>query len=207
MLNSCIFVINKIITEFGTNKKTFMLLEERYRQILLQLKEGKRPLWKPEEAELAEFEGIWRKSLHLSHAMERNLIPLFCLLSHAQSLTDRFDSLFFQTLTSTLPDSELLIVALGCLHRQVLDRCEQRGERIPAWLVECLGALMAHDNPEVFHWCLRTIERMGSMGIVLREDVLGKCPGWWESLFNSHKRASREIIFLLNGRWKHYGHS
>ena len=178
-----------------------MLLSERYRKILSQLKEGQRPLWKPEEAELAEIERDWKKTLDSTQVSKGNLVPYFCLLSYTQTLTERFDTLIFQTLSLVSEDSEFLVAALGCLHRQVLDRCEMRGERYPPWLTEVLRKLMDRNDPEVFHWCLRTIERMGSMGIILRKDVLNKCPGRWESLFNSHKRSSREIIFLLNRRW------
>ena len=178
-----------------------MLFDERYKEILSQLRQGRRPLWKPQGGELAEIEAIWQKTLNSTQILNSDLIPLFCLLSYTQTLTERFDSLIVQTLSLVSEDSEFLVAVLGCLHRQVLDRCEMRGERFPPWLTENLRNLMNHDNPEIFHWCLRTIERMGSMGINLREDVLRKCPGRWESLFNVHKRSSRKIIFSLNRRW------
>ena len=178
-----------------------MLPDKHYREILFQLRKGKRPVWRPGEEELADIEEVWQKSLRSPPDSKKNLLPLFCLLSYTQTLSNRFDSLFCHTLSLPLKDAELLVAALGCLHRQVLDRCEMRGERIPPWLTECLKNLVINGDPEVFHWCLRTIERMGSMSIVLRESVLEKCPGPWESLFNSHKRVSRKMVFLLKKRW------
>ena len=181
-----------------------MLLAESYRQILAQLKEDQRPLWKPTEGELAEMEEIWRKFLH-GEVSQEELIPCLCLLSYSRTLTERFDLLLFETLSLSSLGAEVLVVALGCLQRQIMDRCEMRGERFPPRVGECLKGLLDHNHPEVFHWCLRTIERMGSMSLGLREEILGKCPGRWESLFCSHKKASRKIVASLVGQWKSLG--
>ena len=171
------------------------------------MKGGQRPLWKPREEELAEIERQWRKFLQGGSVSGEGLIPSLCLLSYSRTLTERFDPLIFQTLTFAGSGPEVLVAALGCLQRQILDRCERRGERPPHQVMECLKVLLAHPNPEVFHWCLRTVELMGSMSIGLREDILARCPGRWESLFNPHKRAARKMIAFLNVRWKSLGRS
>jgi len=76
----------------------------------------------------------------------------------------------------------------------------QKGLRLEFEFLETLKPLLRHRDPEVVEWTLRLIEGCGPQGIYfLREFDTIKPPPWkW---FNSHQRAVREIIALLERRW------
>ena len=177
------------------------ILEESYRLVLEDLEKEKHIQLVLSESLLDEIERRWEESLEHSRPSRIKLRPIFCVLENAKTLVDRFDRLFWKTLRCLQMDGESLVFALGCLHRQVLDRCERKGERPPSELISCLKHLLKHSDPEVVQWSLRTVERMGTMGLLLKEEVCNACPGFLESIVNPHKKASRQIAVLLEKRW------
>jgi hypothetical protein len=100
---------------------------------------------------------------------------------------------------SAIPDA-LIVFAMNCARKHIIDARFQRGQRLDYEFLELLKKLLFHSNPEVVEWTLRLIESCGNQGVYfLKEFDKIKPPPWkW---FNAHQRAVREIITLLERRW------
>ena len=178
-----------------------MSLKNYYRKIISQLKEGKRPRIPLTSGVLKEIEETWKKAFPLTPSSQKKMIPLLCILAHTQTLVDSFDLLFYQTLTSPLVHKDFLLLTIASLNRQILDRCERQGERIPMEMIPPIKKLLTHNDREVFLWGLRIVERMGALGVLLRKEVRNGCPNWWMTIFDTNKRESRQLVAILEKRW------
>jgi hypothetical protein len=97
----------------------------------------------------------------------------------------------------------LIVFTLNCSRKHIIGARFQKGHRLSFEYLEALKKHLHSKSPEVQEWTLRTIEECGNQGVYfLREFDKIKPPPWkW---FNSHQRAVREIIALLERRWSHF---
>lgn len=168
-----------------------MNLEETYHKILKEIEQGHRGLVRLSTDELEELNELLDK--------QENLEQVLCVVEHSSSLYNKFEKNILKVLNSNVPDN-LIIFALNCARKHVVEARFQKGHRLEYDFLETLKKLIHHKNPEVVEWTLRLIEGCGNQGIYfLKEFDKIKPPPWkW---FNSHQRAVREIITLLERRW------
>lgn len=168
-----------------------MNIDVTYQKILDELDKGHRGLIRLSEENEEEL------LAHLDRGDK--LLEVFCVLEHSSTPSLRFGPSLIRLLNQLQEDS-LLIFALNCARRHIVEARFQRGMRLEYDFLETLKKLLFHPNPEVVEWTLRLIESCGNQGIYfLREFDKIKPPPWkW---FNPHRRAIREIIALLENRW------
>lgn len=168
-----------------------MKIEETYQKILEELGKGHRGLVRLSEVD-QEF-------LNQCLDKEHQLLEVLCILEHSASPQLKFEKNLIKILNSN-QTNDVLIFALNCARRHIVEARFQRGKRLEFDFLEGLKKLLYHQSPEVVEWNLRLIEGCGNQGIYfLREFDKIKPPPWkW---FNAHQRAVREIITLLERRW------
>jgi hypothetical protein len=174
-----------------------MDLEGHYRQIIEQISQGHRGLKRfsmEEQEQLSEF---------LTRALDgrdhQQLEKVLCLIEHSSQLNPGFGPGLERSLSSELPD-HLLVFALNCARKHIIEARFQRGQRLHYEFLEILKRLLHSPSPEVVEWTLRTIEECGPQGIYFRQEFDKIKPPPWK-WFNAHQRAVREIIELLERRW------
>lgn len=174
-----------------------MNLDETYSQILKEIALGHRALKKFSSTELDELNTLLQTTLH--EKKYQDLEKVLCLVEHSASLHGKFEPNLLEILKSPIPDP-LVIFTLNSARKHIIEARFQRGHRLEYDFLEVLKSLLFSKNPEVVEWTLRLIEGAGNQGIYfLREFDKIKPPPWkW---FNSHQRAVREIITLLERRW------
>lgn len=162
-----------------------------YKKILSEIEQGHRGLVRLSTDELEELNDLLGK--------QENLEQVLCVVEHSSSLFNKFENNILKVLNSPIADN-LIIFALNCARKHIVEARFQRGQRLDFDFLETLKKLIHHKNPEVVEWTLRLIEGCGNQGIYfLKEFDKIKPPPWkW---FNSHQRAVREIITLLERRW------
>lgn len=171
-----------------------MNLDEKYHYILSEINKGHRGLVRLSDEELEKL-----NELLLASTFEE-LGKVLCIVEHSSTPHLKFEANLLQVLNSSAPES-VLIFALNCSRKHIVEARFQRGQRLDYHFLEALKKLLYHKNPEVIEWTLRLIEGCGNQGIYfLREFDKIKPPPWkW---FNAHQRAVREIIALLEARWR-----
>lgn len=168
-----------------------MNLEETYKKILREIEQGHRGLVRLSNDDLEELNELLDRG--------ENLEQVLCVVEHSSSLFNKFEKNLLKVLNSPVADN-LLIFALNCARKHIVEARFQKGQRLDYEFLETLKTLIHHKNPEVVEWTLRLIEGCGNQGIYfLRSfDKIKPAPWKW---FNPHQRAVREIITLLERRW------
>lgn len=168
-----------------------MKIDEIYKKILSEIEQGHRGLVRLSPDELEELNELLGK--------QENLEQVLCVVEHSSSLYNKFEKNILLVMNSGVADN-LIIFALNCARKHIVEARFQKGQRLDFEFLESLKKLIHHKNPEVVEWTLRLIEGCGNQGIYfLKEFDKIKPPPWkW---FNSHQRAVREIITLLERRW------
>ena len=166
----------------------------KYQEIIEELKKGDRPLVPLNAEEISELVDIW------GSLDEEELKKVLCILDHTKSLHKEFSLPLITTLGGD-HSPEILIFALGSSQRHIIAKCGIEGVRVPKEYVEVLRKLLKHDDAEVLEWDLRIIEQIGSRALILKEDVMRARPNFLGAL-NPHKKAARQIITMLEKRWK-----
>lgn len=168
-----------------------MNIDLTYKKILSEIEQGHRGLVRLSADELDELNDLLGK--------QENLEQVLCVVEHSSSLFNKFENNILKVLNSPIADN-LIIFALNCARKHIVEARFQKGQRLDFEFLETLKKLIHHKNPEVVEWTLRLIEGCGNQGIYfLKEFDKIKPPPWkW---FNSHQRAVREIITLLERRW------
>jgi hypothetical protein len=166
-------------------------LLEIYQKILKEIELGHRGLVRLSEAHLEELNELLEK--------QETLEKVLCIIEHSSTLNNKFEKNLIKLLKSQKTD-HLLIFAINCARKHIVEARFQKGQRLDYEFLETLKILIYHKNPEVVEWTLRLIEGCGNQGIYfLKEfDKIKPAPWKW---FNSHQRAVREIIGLLEKRW------
>lgn len=174
-----------------------MNLEATYQKILSEIDQGHRGLQRYSNEELEEINRLFLESLASQNfeATEKVL----CLVEHSAGLFGSFETAIIQTLNSSVPDN-LIIFALNCARKHIIEARFQKGQRLDYTFLEAIKKHLFSKNPEVVEWTLRLIEGTGNQGIYFLKEFDKIKPGPWK-WFNSHQRAVREIITLLERRW------
>lgn len=174
-----------------------MNVNSHYQRILEDLELGKRALTRftPLEMEFLE------KALSEPQG-HQELEKLLCLIEHSMTLNPKLEPSLTQLLNSDLPD-HLIVFTLNAARKHIILARFQKGERLVFDFLEALKKLLHSPSPEVVEWTLRTIEECGNQGVYfLREfDKIKPAPWRW---FNTHSRAVRELITLLERRWSKF---
>ena len=186
--------------------------EDLYSKTIEDLKNFRRPMVKLSSEDFMEMRDLWGESLQKlqdpSYKEEQRekvlalLEKIFCLLDHSQKPSVLFDSLYEESF-KIIKKPELIIYLLSVSRKHLIEKKFLEGNPIPKNFIKSLENLLEHYeniNPEVIEWTLRTIEQLGNQSLKLREAVLKIKPSWG-SLFNQHKKASKQIIELLEKRW------
>lgn len=128
-----------------------------------------------------------------------DLEKILCIVEHSSMPLSKFEKNLLTLLKQDLPPN-MLVFALNCARKHIVEARFQKGQRLDFEFLELLKKLLHHKSPEVVEWTLRLIEGCGNQGVYfLRELDKIKPPPWkW---FNAHQRAVREIIALLERRW------
>lgn len=132
-----------------------------------------------------------------------------CVLGAAQDPLDGLEGLFVRTLESAAGGeggadrarARLAVLALGASWRHVIDRSHRTGERIGHGFLEALRGLLAHPDPEVLEWTLRTVDQADAQALPLKDAVAGIRIGFWGRLLDRRLRACSRIVAMLRRRW------
>lgn len=174
-----------------------MNIDERYQSIMKGIEQGHRGLTRFTVSETEELESA------LSSAEQpSDLEKILCLIEHSSMPHQGFEKDLIKILNSDIPD-RLVIFALNASRKHILQARFNKGHRLEFEFLETIKRLLHHRNPEVVEWTLRTVEECGNQGVYfLREfDKIKPAPWKW---FNAHQRAVRELITLLERRWRRF---
>lgn len=177
-----------------------MNIEERYQKIMQEIQQGHRGLTRFSVDETLELEKAL-KSERLNNNLPE-LEKVLCLVEHSSMPHQGFEEELLAVLKSEVPD-RLLIFALNAARRHIIQARFNKGNRLEFTFLETLKRLLHHRNPEVVEWTLRTIEECGNQGVYFLREFDKIKPGPWK-WFNAHQRAVRELIELLERRWRRF---
>ena len=174
-----------------------MNLEKEFNSTIEKLKNNERPLLKYTSIQFEELNNTWTNLLSNENYSE--LFKVFCLLDNTQNYSDIFSENIFKTFDLT-SDPQVIIYNLSAASKHIIAYNHQLGNRAPHDLVMKLKELLSHRDPEVLEWTLRTIEQLGSQALFLKDDIIKSRPGIL-AIFDKHKKASKQIIEMLEKRW------
>ncbi|MFT6070494.1 MAG: hypothetical protein ACJAT2_003176 [Bacteriovoracaceae bacterium] len=170
-----------------------MNIEKLYDEIIDDLKQGKRGLRKLTASQIEGLINNWNRD---------QLKLILCILDHSIEDLVCFDEpLIKAILEETEP--ELLIFLLGAAQKHSIAARAKDGFPPSSDFLNALKYVLASPlikNPEVLEWTLRTIEQLGMKSILFKKQILELKPGLG-SLFNQHKKSSRQLIEHLEKRW------
>ena len=172
-----------------------MDIEGHYQKIITEIEQGHRALVRFNSQELETL----RQELSKPLASDR-LEKVLCLVEHSATLYGAFEEALIKLLQQNLSDAQI-IFALNCARKHIIQARGQKGQRLTFDFLETLKKYLYSHSPEVVEWTLRTIDECGPQGIYfLQEFDKIKPPPWkW---FNKHQRSVREIIEMLERRWR-----
>ncbi|CBW27011.1 hypothetical protein BMS_2208 [Halobacteriovorax marinus SJ] len=173
-----------------------MDINKEFEQVIEKLKKNERPLLKYSEDEFHAINEEWSKLLETKNY--KDLHKIFCILDNTQNYSNIFSENIFKTFS--IKDDEILIYNLSAASKHIIAYHQKKGERTPFELLNIFKELLHHQSPEVLEWTLRTVEQLGSQAIFLKDDIIKAKPGIM-SLFDKHKKASKQIIEMLEKRW------
>jgi hypothetical protein len=175
-------------------------LKARASEIQSKLLQGGRGITKysEEEMELLEFE-LGRFSV--GQQDWGHLKEMLFLLDHSSTTDRRFEPGLLQLLKRHELEPDLLIFILNVSRKHIITTRFKDGQRLDFAFLEALQKLIYHPDPEVVEWVLRTIEECGTQGVYFLKDLDKIKPPVFK-LFNKHYRAIREIIAMLERRWR-----
>ncbi len=177
-----------------------MNLHERYDSIMKGLALGHRGLVRFHSDEIIELENLL--STMLEEKKITDLEKVLCLIEHSSIPHQGFEKSLISALNSDLPDP-LIIFALNAARKHVLQARFNKGNRLEYDFLETLKKLLHSKNPELVEWTLRTIEECGNQGVYFLQEFAKIKPAPWK-WFNAHHRAVRELITLLERRWRRF---
>jgi hypothetical protein len=166
------------------------MIKTLYQNTLLKLKNDQRPQIKLTPELILALKKAWQESL----------LEVLCILSHTQNSSDEFNELIFETFRQNF-DTQVNIFLLGVSEKHIIAHSLKNGNVVPNEFMEILKNLLRTKQPEIKEWTLRIIESMGPLNLRLQKEIRECRPGFFK-YFNSHLRASDEIINLLEIQWK-----
>jgi len=173
-------------------------IDALYEKVLNELKMGKRPLLNLSIDELIELAMAWEELIEKKET--EKLLPILCILDHTKSSHADLHAPLIKTLQES-NHNDILVFTLSASLKVVIEECERQGKRIPFDFIKSLETPLNSNHPEVLEWSLRVVDALGHQSIILKELILQKKPGIL-SVFNQHKKNSRQIIEYLEKRWQ-----
>ncbi len=177
-----------------------MTYQDLYTQIIEKLKRGARPQLMLTPEIILELKLAWLQSLKDRPINEDVLKKILCILDNTQNMTAEFNELFLSTLKQ-IKNDEISIYLLAASQKHIIAESLRSGNMISADYIEQLKILLQSKNPEVLEWTLRTIESMGPLSLRFVKEVKAAKPNLLK-LFNRHKKASSQIIELMEKQWE-----
>ncbi|WP_127717390.1 hypothetical protein [Halobacteriovorax sp. HLS] len=174
-----------------------MYVDQEFEKIILKLKNEQRPLIKYSPEEFAKINDHWTSLLEKRSYSE--LYKVFCILDNTQNYSDLFSENIYKTFLE-VNEPQTIIYNLSAASKHIISYNHKLGQRVPFDLITKLKELLTHKDPEVLEWTLRTIEQLGSQAIFLKDDIINARPGML-AIFDKHKKASKQIIEMLEKRW------
>lgn len=174
-----------------------MNIDERYQLIMKGIEQGHRGLTRFSPPEIEELEAALRVA-----KKPEDLEKVLCLIDHSSMPHQGFEKDIVSILNSEIPD-RLVVFALNASRKHILQARFNKGNRLEYEFLETLKHLLHHKNPEVVEWTLRTIEECGNQGVYFLQEFDKIRPAPWK-WFNAHQRAVRELITLLERRWRRF---
>lgn len=174
-----------------------MNLENEFNSVIEKLRNNERPLLKFTPIQFEELNNLWTVFLETKNYTE--LFKVFCILDNTQNYSDIFSKNIYETFKIS-QDSQTLIYNLSAASKHIIAFNHKQGNRAPHDLVMVLKDLLSNRDPEVLEWTLRTIDQLGSQAIFLKDDIMKSRPGIL-AIFDKHKKASKQIIEMLEKRW------
>ena len=175
-----------------------MNIEKKYQEVIELLKKGKRPLLPLSDKEREHLNNFWTQ-VNEEKQFTR-LLELLCILDNTKELDLRFKKNIYNSLKNC-DDPEILVLILGVSRRQIIDATKRRSERLDFEFLEILKTLLSSKSLEVLEWSLRIIESIGTQSIILKDEIIKNKPSFIKS-FNSHGKNAKQIIELLENRFK-----
>lgn len=175
-----------------------MNLEETYQTIINGLKNGGRGSIKLSKEDVIFLQGELNRVAELT---SERINQVLCILSHDQGYHKQL-ALPLLRLIKNIKDSETLVFALSAFSRHGIAARLREGERMDMETLKMLETLLVHSSGEVVEWGLRTIDEMGSQGRYFLPLLQKIKPGMVATLVNKHKKNSKEIIEMLEKRWR-----
>ena len=86
-----------------------------------------------------------------------------------------------------------------------MHRAHSTGDRIDPAFLGALRGLLAHPDPEVLEWTLRTVDQADALALPLRGAIMGMRVGLWGRLLDGRLRACSRILAMLRRRWARHG--
>lgn len=171
-----------------------MNLDERYSTIMKSVEQDHRGLVRYSAEEVDELVRLL--------ASKKDLEKVLFLIEHSAMPNQAFEEGILAVLKAEIPD-HLIIFSLNAARKHILQARFNKGHRLEFEFLEALKILLHHRNPEVVEWTLRTIEECGNQGVYFLSDLDKIKPAPWK-WFNAHQRAVRELIELLERRWRRF---
>lgn len=175
-----------------------MNIEDRYQQIIEKLKLGHRFLEPLANENLQFLESEMLKSLETEDWS--SLEKILCVLDHTVTNSPALKNSIIKVLDCN--NDESIIYGLNVAKKHVIEGNFKLGKRLEFDFMETLIKLLKHSNPEVVEWTVRTMEECGSQGIFFKKDLVALKPKG--IIFNKHKKATKQIIEMLEKRWSHF---
>jgi hypothetical protein len=170
-----------------------MNIESLYNEIIEELKRGGRGLRKLSPDQIEGLIKNWNRD---------QLKLILCILDHSIENLACFDESIIKSLHEET-EPELLIFLLGAAQKHSIAARAYDGFPPSSDFIKAIKYLLnsPHINkPEVLEWTLRIIEQMGMKSILFKKEIIKLRPGLG-SLFNQHKKSSKQLIELLEKRW------
>ncbi len=177
-----------------------MNLDERYHKIMEGISLGHRGLTRFTPDEIEEL--FYLLKLNRETKNTSNLEKVLCLIEHSTMPEQGFEMELLSLLNSDFPD-HIIVFALNASRKHILQARFNKGNRLEFDFLETLKRLLRHSNPEIVEWTLRTIEECGNQGVYFLSEFDKIKPAPWK-WFNAHQRSVRELITLLERRWRRF---
>lgn len=167
-----------------------------YQETIESLKKGLRVQHKFTEEQFQQIKDFWE-----SHSEDKSKThQALCLLDFSQSTSHLFSKIIEKSFKEE-NDEETIVFILNVFRKHEIERSQKTGDRINGDLLMSLKELLLRSKGETLEWTLRTIEELGHQSIFFKNEILSRKPSWF-SCYNEHNKASRQIIELLERRWK-----
>lgn len=174
-----------------------MNLDALYDEIVTKLTQDQRPLVKLTSDDIKELKELWQNANESDTATVHKVL---CILDNTWTFSSEFDELIIKNLSPTA-HKQTIIFTLSAATKHIISFRQRNGDPVPPTFVDRLGELLAHKDPEVLEWTLRTMVELGRGGRRLKEKLIEYRPGL-SAIFNVHKRNAQEIIDLILRTWQ-----